>query len=267
MSDHQLRTVNESGFPLQIAVEHLIATRKPGGWQIRYVEHAWRSADGTQNGFIDLVIQNPWDTAVMALECKRVRDVDWIFLTSKGTAAPRRQCKAWITRWTTASNFKFLGWEELPIDPSSPQASMCVVRGQAANSPRPLLERIASEVVASTEALARQELEYRRGEASESFRAYFNVIVTTARLVIGEFDPSKIALADGELIGGKFTEVPHVRFRKQLLDSVRPLTPADYSDQNVAASRESTVIVVNADHLAEFLADFEMDANGANRFF
>ncbi len=265
MSDHHLKTVNDSGFPLQIAVEHLIRTHAPGGWKVRYVEHAWRNDDGSQYGFIDLVIQNPWDTAVMVLECKRVRDVDWIFLTSTGAAKSRRQCKAWITRWVTPS-FKFFEWEELPADPPSPQASMCVVRGQSATSPRPLLERVASEVVASTEALAHQEKDYRRPNANDSFRTYFNVIVTTAKLVVGEFDPSEIMLSDGELGGGKFTEVPHVRFRKQLLDATAPLTPDDYQELDVAQSRESTVFVVNADHLAEFLQEFEIDSYSANRF-
>ncbi|MGO4390532.1 hypothetical protein AB4Z46_04160 [Variovorax sp. M-6] len=265
MSDHHLRTVNESGFPLQIAVEHLIREQAPGGWKVRYVEHAWRNDDGTQYGFVDLVIQNYADTAVMVLECKRVRDVDWIFLTSTGVAKSSRESKSWITRWV-APSFKFFSWQELPIDPPSPEASMCVVRGQSTNGARPLLERVASEVVASTEALAHQEKDYRRVNANASFRAYFNVIVTTAKLVVGSFDPAEIMLSDGELNGGKFTEVPYVRFRKQLLDATEPLTPFDFHELDVARSRESTVFVVNADNLAQFLEEFDFDNRAADRF-
>ena len=71
-------------------------------------------------------------------------------------------------------------------------------------------------------------------------------------------------LTEEELIGG-FTEVPYVRFRKQLLGATEPLTPKDYQEPEVARSRESTVVVVNADHIAGFLKEFEMDNREANR--
>lgn len=263
--DSHLKIVNESGFPLQIAVETLIRNHSPGAWQVRFVEHAWRSQDGSQSGFIDLVIQNPYDTAVMVIECKRVRDAAWIFLAAKGRSTSRRHCKAWITR-RVPQGFKFFGWEDLPVDPSSPEASICVVRGQATNGSRPMLERIASEVVASTEALAHQEKEYRHQNSDDNVRAYFNVIVTTAPLVMADFDPTEIDIADGNMAGGKFTTVPYVRFRKQLLNTTVPFTQAEYRQHDLASNRESTVFVVNSEHVADFLADFDMDIPGFNRF-
>jgi hypothetical protein len=60
----QLRTLNESGFPLQIAVCHLVDSRNtdsrnPWRWKVRYTEHAWRHDESGRDGFIDVVLSNP----------------------------------------------------------------------------------------------------------------------------------------------------------------------------------------------------------------
>lgn len=93
-----LRTVNESGFPLQIAVANLINARRPNGWSVRYTEHAWRDSDTGASGFIDLVLQHPADTQYLVVECKRVRDVEWVFLAEDGQARDRRQAKGWVSQ-------------------------------------------------------------------------------------------------------------------------------------------------------------------------
>jgi hypothetical protein len=261
----QLRTVNESGFPLQIAVRHLVDSAKPGGWRLRYTEHAWREAENGTSGFIDLVLQNQWDTAYLVVECKRVRDVDWIFLAEDGNPRSRRQCKCWVSRFLEGS-FKFFGWEECPLDPPSREAAFCVVRGQTPNGQRPMLERVASEVVIATEAVARQERDFRPPNRDDIFRTYVSVIVTTAPLLVGTFDPAAISLFDGTMDGAKFESVPYVRFRKQLSGGSDHLPPSYKPASEVAASRESTVFVVNAEHMAQFLGEFKLDDQAARRF-
>lgn len=264
-NDQHTRAVNESGFPLQVAVAHLVNASKPGGWRIRYSEHAWASPDSTQAGFIDLVLQNQYDTAVMVVECKRVRDASWLFFSESGSAKSRAHCKGWVSRYQTDS-FRFFGWEDFSVDPHTPEASFCVIRGQDANGRRSMLERIASEVVASTEALAAQEKGLYAPPSSRQFRMYFNVIVTTAPLLIARFDPGSISLKEGTVTDAEFREVPFLRFRKQLMDAFTPIDLADYQNDMVAASRESTVFIVNVEHLSEFLEEFEVDENGARKF-
>jgi len=260
-----LRTVNDSGFPLQIAISHLINTQHPAGWNVRYTEHAWQSASGRDSGFIDVVLENAASTSFLVIECKRVRDVDWIFLAANGGNAMRRHCKCWVSRMVNSS-MKFFGWEECPIDPTSREAAFCVVRGQAANGQRPMLERIASEVILATEALAIQEKGYKLPNRTDLFRTYFNVIVTTAPLMMGQFDPAGISLTDGTLNTAAFETVPYVRFRKQLVDAALPFNESHDPPYETARARESTVFVVNANHLSNFLAEFELDRHGANRF-
>ncbi|MDM0010142.1 hypothetical protein QTI51_37365 [Variovorax sp. J22G73] len=263
--DAHIRVLNESGFPLQIALEHLVRTTAPGGWRMRYSEHAWRGQSDAQAGFIDLVVQNQYDTAVMVVECKRVYDASWLFLSSQGTARSRAHCKGWVSH-CQGNSFKFFGWEDFSVDPQTPEASFCAIRDQDANGRRPMLERIASEVVASTEALALQERSLHIPPSSRLFRMYFNVIVTTAPLLVAHFEPAKISLAEGILEGASFTEVPFLRFRKQLLDASTPAELLDYQNGAVAGSRESTVFIVNAEHFAEFLREFEVSDQGARKF-
>lgn len=265
--DQHTQVLNGSGFPLQIAIEHLVSTTTPGGWRMRYSEHAWRSQeDSSQSGFIDLVLQNQYDTAVMVVECKRVRDANWLFLSSTGTARSRAHCKGWVSHYRQDS-FKFFGWEDFPVDPQTLEASFCVIRGQDANGRGSMLERIASEVVASTEALALQEKPLHVPPSSRQFRMYFNVIVTTAPLLVAQFEPDTISLAKGTLDEASFTEVPFLRFRKQLLDAFTPANLLDYQNGAVAKSRESTVFIVNAGNFSEFLREFEVSDQGARKFF
>ena len=94
----QTRTVNESGFPLQIAVCHLIDSKCPGGWKVRYTEHAWRDDGSGAGGFIDVVLENARGTAQLVIECKRVRDAEWIFLAPTGDPKELRRCKCWVSR-------------------------------------------------------------------------------------------------------------------------------------------------------------------------
>jgi hypothetical protein len=107
----RLKTINESGFPLQIAVCHLVASaNKPSWpWQIRYTEHAWRHDEAKAEGFIDVVLQNTADRVCLVIECKRVRDADWLFLVDWDHARPHRQTKLWLN-WYADGKHKRRGW-------------------------------------------------------------------------------------------------------------------------------------------------------------
>lgn len=253
-----LKIANDSGFPLQIAVEHQITdTASSHGWGVRYSEHSWINRQDGQSGFIDLVLQDRHKTTFLVVECKRVRDATWLFLRSDGADKKRRHSKSWISCYINGV-MKFFGWKDLAIDPPCHEALFCATRGQSTNDKRTMLERIGGELISATEALAMEERDF-RPEAESSIRCYFNVVVTTANLKVAKFSPNDISLSDGILESAEFEDVPFVRLRKQMSMREDLLTPDDYkSIRDVSYSKENTVFIVRADAILEFLRQFEV---------
>jgi hypothetical protein len=88
--------VDSSGFPLQLAIARYVQNSGTG-WGVLYEEHAWHN--GEESGFIDLVLEDQTKTWLMNIECKRVRDSDWIFLRKSGSSPTRRNAKLWVSRF------------------------------------------------------------------------------------------------------------------------------------------------------------------------
>lgn len=247
--------LNRSGFPLQIALENLIGRNsKPNGWNVVYSEHQWKNKETDESGFIDLVVEFAGKVIVLVIECKRVYDSSWLFLNSEGAINNRRHTKAWITHWADG-DFKAFNWQELAIDPSSPECEYSIVHGQDPKS-KPMLERTASTLISSTEAFAKEESPL-FGRAMET-RIYFNVIVTTAKLQVASFKPESISLTDGTVSGASFKEVPYLRFRKQLQPHIEPINPSSFSYHAAAKAKENSVFIVNSEHVMEFLDSFDV---------
>ena len=182
------------------------------------------------------------------IECKRVQNAAWLFLSQAGSPNPRKHCKLWATV-VKPSGLHFFGWTDLPLPLATPEAQYCCLRGQSSNDKNTFLERVAREMVSSTEALAWEERDYHQ-EGTESCRLYINVIITTAQLFFAEYDHAALQLSDGSLTEAKFHRVPYVRVRKQF--SMRPvaLTPNDWQRSvDIDRRRENTVFVVEATHL------------------
>lgn len=256
-----LKIANDSGFPLQIALQHLVSdTTGAHGWSVRYVEHAWVNPLDGQSGFIDLVLQDRHRSTFLTVECKRMRESTWVFLHSNGSAKERRHAKSWVTHHFN-DQVKFFGWDNVQVDLVTPEAIFCAVRGQSANDKRTLLERIGGELISATEALAKEDLNFRQ-PTQHIARFYFNVIVTTAELKIAKFSPKDISLDDGTLSTADVQDVQFLRFRKQMSLREHPLTTEDYTNDSVGTSfayeRENTVFVVRSNALATFLQDFEV---------
>jgi hypothetical protein len=261
--DPHLTVANASGFPLQIAVENLVRTTKAShGWNVSYVEHSWVNRTDERSGFIDIVLKNQHDTVALVIECKRVRDTAWIFMPSNGSDKQRGHCKSWITRYISGG-IKHFGWHDLVVSPATPEAPYCIVSGQTDKAP--MLERVASELVSSTEALAFEERDYRPNY--EHIRLYFNIIVTTAELKLCKFSPDSIALKDGKLHSADFLSVPFVRFRKQLTARGDLFSPEDYTTgQDPSMRKEHTVFVVNSESLYDFLLAFDVSDSSLRRY-
>lgn len=259
-----LAVANASGFPLQIAIEQAVRTSfEEHHWKVQYVEHSWNNRLDDRQGFIDLVLRDRNGTFTLVVECKRVRDASWLFLRPDGTDNERRHCKTWVTRYANGA-MKFFGWHDLIVDPPGVEAPYCTVRGQSDSMP--MLERIAADVVSSTEALAWEEKDY-RPERGASIQFYINVIVTTAELKIATFAPGDISLKDGAIKFANFSTVPVVRFRKQLSSRSDAFSSADYeSGVDTSSRKEHTVFVVNAEAVVDFLTVLELESKSANNF-
>lgn len=249
--------VNASGFPLQIAVGRVVTEELPE-WSILYEEHAWSNEN--YSGFIDLAIEWKHRTWVMNIECKRVRDAEWIFLKDKKAPALRRHAKFWVSYYSGNGTFTQFDWADIAMNPACPESNMCVVPGQDQKA-SPMLERVSGGLVMSTEALAREEASLLK-ERYHGLRMYQNVIVTTAKLKVCEIDLATIDIISGEIDqSASFTEVPFVRFRKQLgtVSRKQNVSCGTYELRGVAKQYEDTVFVVNSGNFAEFIMACEVD--------
>jgi hypothetical protein len=258
MENPALRTLNDSGFPLQVAVHrHINETKSRHGWSVRYSEHAWTNHTDGRSGFLDLVLQNEHGPDFIAVECKRLRNAEWVFLHSDGKAQKRAHAQAWISHYKTGRMAQF-GWSHLMLDPTCPEAQFCAVRGQTSSERVTLIEKTAAELILATECLAMEHKDYRLAE-SENFKRFFSVIVTTAKLTVAQFDPTAISLKDGTLESAEFEPVPYVRFRKQLDVHHSHLTPQQYAQGgDISYLKESTVFVVHSESICDFLSNFKV---------
>jgi len=249
--------VNRSGFPLQLAVSNLV-NKSQTGWRVLYEEHAWTHESG--DGYIDLVLEDKYRTWLMNIECKRVIDSSWVFLKDMSKPQTRAHAKLWVTKIADVnSGLKQIGWVDIPMDPPCDESSICIVPGQNAKD-RPMLERTASILVRSTEALAQEEGNTVSHQYS-GLRIYQNVIVTTAKLNVAEVVSEDINLATGEIDEKTtFREVPYVRFRKQIGGTLPSIKAAVHSRdlRQITLEKESTVFVVNAAALLDFLLACEL---------
>jgi hypothetical protein len=252
--------VDRSGYPLQIALAYEVERgSRSHGWRVVYREHSWTHSDDQAQGFIDLALECDVLQIVLVIECKRVKDGDWIFLPEDGNAQPRRYARGYRIEEATARR-PDCQWADCPIDPVSPQAAFCVMPAGARD---PTVDKLAAELVSATEALAREELEtYLMKRGGNPGRVYYPAIVTTARLSMCSFDPANIALASGTLPPGSPRErVSVVRYTKQL--STRPgvIPPGvryGAEAEALASAKLRTAFIIAAPELDRFLREFEV---------
>jgi hypothetical protein len=113
---------------------------------------------------------------------------------------------------------------------------------------------VGATLVSSTEALAFEE---NLTLLTEDFpyRVYLNVIVTTAKLKVCSFDPSDISLKDGTVSKCSFSDVPFVRFQKQLSTRFPESLIFNVGETfQIAQAKENTVFVVNSECLVKFVS-------------
>lgn len=253
------KLVNQSGFPLQLAIDRMVQDQSEAlGWKVVYREHGWKNPDG-QSGFADLVLEDKYGTSVLVVECKRVIDADWIFLEGSSDKPLSMLTRLWAAN-TSNHGKEHSGYYDAWALPESRESMYCVLAGHDPKS-RPMLERVAAETAAAMEAIAIEEhpLITKRGYG---LRMYVPVIVTTARLVSSRFDPSQVALNNGEASAVAHEVLPWIRFRKQFSSdyAVKPKEP-EWDFAQLAAAKEKLVYVVNVESFAKFLKDWTVVTN------
>jgi hypothetical protein len=252
--DEKLRKyVNSSGFPLQIGIKHAVKNAwRDQKWGVMAEEHPWKNEISGESGFIDLVLSHYDGPQILVVECKRVRDSQWIFLIPPNNDSERcTRARSWTTYLPN-----WCSWLDWHSDPASFEANFCVVPGQDPKA-KPMLERTAATIVEATEAFAMEEKSLQSPGSPRLKRMYFSVIVTTADLKICRFDPAEVDIKSGEIAKCQFADVPVVRFRKSLTARNEEITPTEEIAE-IFREKERTVFVVNSVFFLDFLKQWKL---------
>ncbi len=254
-----LNIINASGFLFQLRVEqeiHRMHQEQDINWAVISQEHRWVDPLSSSENFIDLVLQS--SASRMIVECKRVRDAAWVFLIKRGKAAVKRARLLWT--YLSKEQGPTVAWDELEISPSLPVSSFCVIRGQGEGD-TPMLERLASMVLRSTEVIAEQELEMGTERPCGPAWIYIPVIITNASLYVSRFSFDAIDIQSGTLSDADFEPVPMILFRKALSTTLATNNRAK-SLKVVAEEQQRTVFIINAERLQSVLPGFEIHNPG-----
>lgn len=266
LNDDLRKIVNASGFLFQLRVEDEIRrTHDDHNWSVSSHEHPWKNQKTGIDGFIDLVIEQSCDRIV--IECKRVKDANWIFLIPSKSNFDIKKTRCLYTFQEGNTSSPSSGWHDFDVLPSSKQAEFCIVRGQGEND-KSMLERIAFNLLNAVDSFALEELGIRTQQSKFGIRLYFPLIVTTANLQTCEFETNQISLEDGTLPddAGAFKTVPYIRFHKSLTTSLSPnYNPPDVMSAN--KDKERTIFIVQAQELISFLKAWRIEETARDRHF
>ncbi|MFC1572894.1 hypothetical protein ACFL6M_04765 [Candidatus Eisenbacteria bacterium] len=252
------KLTNSTGHLLQLSVENTIR-RNPSSadWQIVTHEFPWQDSLSLESGFADLILRSSCYLAIRAvIECKRVRDGDWVFLQSdRAEEHISQSCCCWAERANADPSTR---WKDTRIHPVSWRSEFCIIRGSG-DKGEPYLERVSRRLLAATEAIAMTEIGFENPDSTEALLIYLPIIVTNANLSIAQFSLNDIDPETGALprSKGKFESVPFVRFHKNLCTDMNDVGAAGTLSQ-VAKRLERTVFVVNAARLLEFFGHFDI---------
>jgi hypothetical protein len=209
-------------------------------------------------GFIDLVVRDKQAFVNLVVECKKVRETDWMFI--RETVSSEFPNNVLDVRVRVIGKHRddgslTNGWLDANFSPGSPEASFCHIR-KAGTKRDDMLEKACAELLAATEALARQELILHQKDKFHIRRIYVPVIVSNARMFICDGNWEQMNPETGEVKFSAITPVPFVRFRKSFR---APGAETGYAPNAQAFAERSarTVVVVQAGSLPEFLRQWQ----------
>jgi hypothetical protein len=243
-----LEITNRSGFLFQMAIEHSIRSELGNhGFDVASTEHAWIDPRTNEEGYIDIVVEA--NQARIVIECKRPKGGKWFFLVPASANARNPYGRlTWSAR--TKDKAGVLGVSDFVLLPAMYESSICIIRSEGEDE-RTLLERYASRLVSSVNALAFEEMKLPPSQFLPGV-AYIPLIVTTATLFVATVDLTKISLEDGTIDELQYGEVPIIKFRKSLVTELSPnAMPSDI--QSASEDKQRSVFVVNSKYLIEEL--------------
>jgi hypothetical protein len=254
MTDTNLNLLNASGFAFQLAIEASVRAR-PGrlSWRVVGREHPWKAAEAS--GYADLILT--CGNLYVVVECKRTREGQWMFLMPDPDQMSRSHAKvAWID--TKPHRKALAGWDDIQVYPQSPESDFCAIRGQGEDG-RPMLERVAGQVVAAADGLCADLMELH--ERSARSKVVLPVVVTNASLVVGQFDPASVDLSTAQVTSATFTSVGHIRFRKTLGTAAAPLPYEAEELRDLSEGAVRTVFVVHSSAFTSWLDQIAISPN------
>jgi hypothetical protein len=252
--DSLTNLINASGFLFQLKLEEEIKKSQPvspmGEWRQMVREHKWIDSLDGKEGFIDIVLESG-DTTRLVIECKRATDASWLFLVPSEESETRHGQFLW-----TESKDNISDWHDFNLDPPSLESAFCVVRGQGEKD-TPLLERLSSLLLRSTESLANEELKITFGQ-EQKIRLYLPTIVTNAVLYACRINISDVDISTGKLSESDFNEVPFIRFRKNLSSTIKSDTTFTSNLNEINRQNERTILIINAKELTTILKTLDI---------
>ena len=144
-NDKILKTINLSGFPLQLAVEREVNNSHGQHlWSTLYREYAWSSNDGAK-GFADLVLEHQDGFLRMVVECKRIKQEDLerplIFL-GDGKTNIDTKCQMFRVMDNEVTRF---GWVDMDVSPKIPEVEFSIFKDSGSDKTQ--IDRASSELI------------------------------------------------------------------------------------------------------------------------
>jgi hypothetical protein len=234
------KLVDNSGFLFQIRVAHEVnTTGDKHPWKVEKEEKRWENPNRNEEGFIDLILSSASETSQLnlILECKRVKNGYWLFLSLDSFYEVERAKLFWKS-YSARMKYNFYGWSDFNVRPFTKSASFCVVPGQGERD-KPMLERVCGLLLRGLECFAKDDRFYLGNQAN----IYCPVIVTNAKLYVCTLKPSEIDINTGRLpeisSNNLFDQVGVIRFSKDLSTLQKPnkhpftlFRPIHVSNQN-----------------------------------
>lgn len=267
--DNVLKQMNRSGFPFQLRVEEEIRrTHSIHNWSVASREHPWTNPETDISGFIDIVLKHDdFSTFRVVIECKRMKSDDarhlqWLFLMPDQDMSPVKLATCLEVEGGSYEEVwqDIRVWEDVLVNPLSLQSEFCVLPNDEQRR-QPILESLTAEVLDSIEGLAQEEVRIEQSQYGPNhLRLFlFPTIVTNAEIIACRFNSEEIKIVDGTLEASNvtFQKVPFIRFRKSV---VNDFPEGRFLDLRTAQrARERTIFIVNAEAIAEFLSNWQVD--------
>lgn len=249
-SSELAKSINASGFPLQLGLEEAI--RRTFGAVNILREVPWSDPSRGREGYLDLLVDlGPFRFAISA---KRTLDEDWVFVDNSHRGKVTRLAVCFLP----FRNQKDGQWEQLTFSPPTPQGTFCVPAGKRGRGGGHLVvEPEAKDLISAIEFIDVVE----RATPPRSTEFVIPVLVTTARL-------HSVGIPEGttDVETGTTDFSQHPPGRHPVVRMTKPFSAPKKESQSASIKDtlqrfERTVFVVEAAHILPFLKDFNIDGS------